>query len=253
MDLYTARDMDNIGESAERNRAFSKKFSRETLIRSLIHSEVLTPLLLDVGAHKGESVRFLRALFPNAVIHSFEPMPASFATLETLSDTQTHVHNVALGDTDGTIDFFVNKISHTNSIFKVNEESRDSLFFAERRRTGTPIENGTFNERLRVSSARLATFCEEHDIDHIDLLKIDVQGAERKVLEGAMTLLPQIDNIILEIMLFDYYEHRSSFLEIESILQPAGFGLFSISDISQNPMNGRTDWVEAIYRRVARK
>jgi hypothetical protein len=36
-------------------------------------------------------------------------------------------------------------------------------------------------------------------------------------------------------------------LDIEKILLPAGFELYSISHISQNPMNGRTDWLDVIY------
>jgi FkbM family methyltransferase len=242
--------MENVGEAGARNREFANKFSRVALIQSLIDAHTTHPVVLDVGAHKGESARFLRAQFPTALIHSFEPLPASFAQLQALDDPQLRAHNLALSDTDGTIEFFENKISHTNSMFRVNESSRDSLFLEERRRTGLPVEGGTFNTPRQVQSMRLATFCEREKIEHIDLLKLDVQGAERKVLDGADAYLQRIDSIILEIMFFDYYEQQSSFLEIESVLQPAGLRLFSISEISNNPMNGRTDWVEAIYRRT---
>jgi FkbM family methyltransferase len=241
--------MENVGESGARNREFADKFSRVALIKGLIDPRVSRPVILDVGAHKGESARFLRAQFPTALIHSFEPLPSSFAQLRELGDPQLRAHNLALSDADGTIEFFENKISHTNSIFRVNEDSRDSLFFAEQRRSGQPVGSGTFNVPRQVRSMRLASFCEQEKIEHIDLLKLDVQGAERKVLDGAAAYLQQIDSVVLEIMFFDYYEHQGSFLEMESVLQPAGFRLFSISEISNNPMNGRTDWVEAIYRR----
>jgi len=241
--------MEDVGQSGARNRDFAQRFSRAALIRGLIDPRVPHPMVFDVGPHKGESVRFLRDLFPGAMIHSFEPLLASFTELSKLGDSRARAHNVALSDVDGSIEFFENAISHTNSMFRVNEKSRDSIFISERRRAGTSIPPGTFNEPLRVPSQRLQTFCEEHKIDHIDLLKIDVQGAERKVLDGAGPLLQRVDNVVLEIMFFDYYEHQGSFLEIESVLHPVGLRLFSISDISNNPMNGRTDWIEAIYRR----
>ena len=51
--------------------------------------------------------------------------------------------------------------------------------------------------------------------------------------------------ITLEINLFDFYDKKSSFLEIETLLP--NFELFSIIRTSQNPKNFRTDWCEAIY------
>lgn len=242
--------MEEVGESALRNREFRNNFSRESLIKSLVDQRVPAPILLDVGAHKGESVRFLRRLIPSAQIHSFEPSTSSFAELRTLADNTTHCHNVALSDVDGTVEFFANTISHTNSMFRVNENSRDSLYFEQQRRTGAPTPQGAFNVSTQVRSVRLSTFCREHALNHIHLLKIDVQGAESKVLTGAAEALLFTDCIILEIMFFDYYEHQGSFSEIEAVIRPFGFRLFSISDISYNPMNGRTDWVEAIYRRA---
>jgi hypothetical protein len=51
----------------------------------------------------------------------------------------------------------------------------------------------------------------------------------------------------MEINFFDYYEHQTSFMDVEQILLPLGFQMFSISEISNNPMNGRTDWAEVVY------
>jgi len=230
-------DVENVGDSGKRNREFQSSFTRERLIHDLLPADRQQPLLLDIGGHMGESVRFLRRLFPTAVIHSFEPSPGAFAELRLLEDQRTHCHNVAVTDLDGTIDFYGNAISHTNSVYRVNTNSQDS----------------PFNQPMQARSVRLASFCAQHGIGHVDLLKLDVQGAERRVLDGAEQLLQATDNIVLEIMFFDYYEHQSSFLEIESVLYPAGFRLFSISDISNNPMNGRTDWVEVIYRRTPQR
>jgi FkbM family methyltransferase len=241
--------MDNVGQSGARNREFDEKFTRELLIRSLIPKDTAQPVVLDIGGHKGESIGFLRKVFPAALIHSFEPAPEAFAELRLLENERTHCHNVAVTDVDGPIVFYGNAVSHTNSVFRVNTDSRDSLFFTKQRGAGHAVPEQMFNRRIEVSSVRLASFCKRHAIQHVDLMKLDVQGAERKVLDGAEGLLQATDNIVLEIMLFDYYEHQSSFLEIESALHPAGFRLFSISDISNNPMNGRTDWVEAVYRR----
>jgi len=54
----------------------------------------------------------------------------------------------------------------------------------------------------------------------------------------------------VEVSFYDYYKNSTSFMDLEKYLIPAGFELFSILDISRNPMNGRTDWAEVLYRRI---
>ena len=48
-------------------------------------------------------------------------------------------------------------------------------------------------------------------------------------------------------MLYDLYEKKLSFFEIEKILRDYKFELYDILHISKNPKNFRTDWVDAVY------
>ena len=91
-----------------------------------------------------------------------------------------------------------------------------------------------------------ATTINNMSINNVDLLKIDVQGAEKKVLEGAKKVLSFTNSILVEVCLFDYYENVSSIKLIEELI-PNNFQLYSILEISNNPMNGRTDWIELLY------
>ena len=77
------------------------------------------------------------------------------------------------------------------------------------------------------------------------MIKVDVQGSEAEVLIGGFNTLKITKLITLEINLFDFYDKKSSFLEIETLLP--NFELFSIIRLSQNPKNFRTDWCEVIY------
>jgi len=70
------------------------------------------------------------------------------------------------------------------------------------------------------------------------------------LLGGAGCALQKVNAIIIEISFYDYYEKSTSFIDVERYLKPAGFELFSILDISRNPMNGRTDWAEVLYKMV---
>jgi FkbM family methyltransferase len=245
--------MKNVGESESRNQDFAKSFSRTRLIQGLIDAGETAPTIFDVGAHEGQSIQFLRGLFPASRIHSFEPDPASFERLTKWADERTRCHNLALSDASGQAVFYRNNISHTNSLYRINMGSEDSIYLNKVRNREVELDSSRFNQECQVHVQRLDEFCGQHHIDRIALLKIDVQGAEARVLAGAGGILPRIDNVILEVSFYDYYEHQSSFLEIEQLLVPAGLRLFSISEISNNPMNGRTDWAEVIYRRRARQ
>lgn len=237
--------MENVGQSKSRNKEFQEKFSRDGLLRHVVNTD--KPVIFDVGAHHGESVVYLKALFPNASIHSFEPDPDSFDLLSSSVIDGVSYFNLALSDEDGVASFYRNKISHTNSLLKVNLNSRDSIGIAN-----ATVKNDTqyfegFNEEVKVAVTRLDTFTKQHSIGQIDLLKIDVQGAECRVLAGGSETLKNTNVLVLEISFFDYYEHQTTFMDVEKILSPLGFRLFSISEISNNPMNGRTDCAEVVY------
>ena len=131
--------------------------------------------------------------------------------------------NLALSDVDGTASFYRNKISHTNSLLKVNLKSRDSIGVAKAIEKNDAQYFERFNAEVQVTTAQLDSFSSQRSIDQIDVLKIDVQGAECRVLEGGAEVLKRTKVIILEISFFDYYESRSSFFDVERILLPQGF------------------------------
>jgi FkbM family methyltransferase len=237
--------MENVGQSKNRNEEFQEKFNRERLLKHIINMS--EPVIFDVGAHRGESVAFMKKLFPLASIYSFEPDPDSFDVLSSKPIEGASFFNLAFSDADGTASFYRNKISHTNSLLKVNLHSKDSIAISK-----SVIENDKeyltgLNNEVKVATAQLDTFIRQHAIEKIDLLKIDVQGAECCVLSGGQAALQKTSVVVLEINFFDYYERQTSFLDVEKILVPLGFRMFSISELSNNPMNGRTDWAEVVY------
>lgn len=237
--------MENVGQSKSRNKEFQERFSREGLIMHVVKAD--KPVIFDVGAHHGESVAYLKTLFPNSSIHSFEPDPDSFDVLSASVIEGVSYFNLALSDVDGMASFYRNNISHMNSLFKVNLSSRDSIGAAKAAAGNDTQYFDGFNEEVKIAAVRLDSFAKEHSINRIDLLKIDVQGAECRVLTGGSETLRKTRVIVMEISFYDYYEHQTTFLDVEQILSPLGFRLFSISEISNNPMNGRTDWAEVVY------
>lgn len=126
--------------------------------------------LFDVGANLGQTARRFARAFPAADIYSFEPVPQTFALLRegTAEISRVRVFDCALGDEPGKATIHLAASSVSNSLFRSGVA------------TGQTVE---------VTVDTLDAFAKSHGVNRIDLLKIDVEGAELKVLRGGRQLL----------------------------------------------------------------
>jgi len=70
----------------------------------------------------------------------------------------------------------------------------------------------------------------EQGIKHIDLIKIDVEGVEKEVLEGGInTLRDKIDNVFVEISPLRKSPDSSDYLEVFKMLHNCGFAFIDVS------------------------
>lgn len=147
--------------------------------------------------------------------------------------------NQAVGDQSGVVQFFKQDISHLGGLLPINKRSEDSLGYAEK----------ALNQSISVQAITLDQFFIENRLQHIDLLKIDVQGFETAVLNGAKKVLQKTSCCTVEVSFYDFYENSSSLLLVEQAMHNAGMILWDISKVSKNPKNLRTDWAELVYVR----
>tara|TARA_B100000315_G_C14558055_1_gene579160 strand:+ start:1217 stop:1936 length:720 start_codon:yes stop_codon:yes gene_type:complete len=222
------------GETDIRTNEYSKKYSDELFFRKMIDKD--EPLILDIGAHVGESVEFFKHVFPKCKIHSFEPFLESYKELCKLQYSEFIPINKAVSSKSGEKELFVYNIPHLNSLNRINIDSKDSIHYAKE----------VTEKKVQVKTITLDDYIDENNINKIDIIKIDVQGSEADVLIGGRSKCLKVTKLVtLEISLFDFYEKKSSFSTIESLLP--GYDLYSIIRLSQNPMNFRTDWCETVY------
>lgn len=229
-----------IGESNLRNYSFESAYSRGRIISETV-GVATCKTIVDVGAFNGETSLWFEGLFPEATIWAIEPFPESYRKLVESAGPRTNCKNFAAASSDGSVDLFVNAIPHTNSLYPVNASSRDSIDASHGGRSGELVESVSISPKITVKSKRVDTFALEEGIKWIDLLKVDVQGAEVEVLRGSQGVLACTGAILIEVSLYDYYADSSSIGQIEELTSPHGFSLWSITDVSNNPMNGRTD------------
>jgi len=211
--------------------------------------------IFDIGANTGQSVRQYKSVFPRSKIHSFEPLHEPYQQLQKTGAEYSDVicNQMAVANEVGSRDFYKNtKYSPSSGFLKVNTNSqtvKNKIHPKDRL-----DEVDTFSKET-VSMVTLDEYTKSKGIPKIDILKIDTQGFEKEVFEGAKRLLEEgqqsadkgISFILTEIIFDDIYERPSSFLTVEQALLPHGFSLYDISHIYKDLKRGRTHWVDAIY------
>jgi FkbM family methyltransferase len=133
-------------------------------------------MVFDVGASTGEWARFAVDAIPNARIHSFEVIPTTFEKLRIAASQLPGVstHNLGLGEAEGTLEFSVAK-------------GRDDLTSGVAGVHGVMHKFEFVNMTCPITTGDL--FCAAREIEHIDLLKIDVEGMEPQVIRGFAGML----------------------------------------------------------------
>lgn len=237
----------------QRTDEYLEKFGRREVLQLLIKNN--QPVIFDVGANNGSSLGEFKSLWPDATMHCFEPQEECWAELDEqakqYSPGSVTVNKVGAGavESEG-LTFYTHDITTGQSGFnRINTNSRDSIRIKELGDSDEVLAEyrESLNHERTVPLVKLDNYIARNQIEKVDLLKIDTQGYEPEVLSGLGSKLSEVDVVITELMFYDFYERSLSFSDIEKYLLPAGFGLYDISHISKNPMNGRTDWVDVIY------
>ncbi|WP_258072100.1 FkbM family methyltransferase [Xanthomonas arboricola] len=146
---------------------------------------------------------------------------------------------VALGEKEEVGHYYRQSISHLGGLLPINTVSTDSLGYARQ----------ATNEEIVISKTTLDNACATLGIALVHIPKIDVQGFERQVLEGATGILQHTECAVIEIGLYDFYGKTTSFVDVVNLMQAAGFSLWDIAKLSKNPKSLRTDWIEVVYRK----
>ena len=162
------------------------KYSKANLSSRTLLLRLLSPdshiIIFDVGAHRGQSAKRFRKLFKNAKIFSFEPFPAAFNKLKLLKIDNFRAFNFGFSDRTEMRNFCVNKGSQTNSLLPLTKSAK-----------AVWGGNDALSEVARITCEfrKVDEFCKLNSICNIDFLKIDVQGTEFEVLQGAHDLLQE--------------------------------------------------------------
>lgn len=186
--------------------------------------------IIDVGASDGGYAKKIRAIFPQAKIYSFEAIHESYQLLSKKfsNDPNFKAFNICLNHYNGNCDFFINEYKGSSSLFHMSKLHKDAYPFTQKYYV------------IKTECKRLDTFIEEHNLNFEDniLLKLDVQGAEWNVLEGAEKILQRVKVVFMEVSFNTLYDNSILFTETIIRMKQLGFKVAGIENISQSLIDG---------------
>ena len=165
-------------------------------------------IFFDVGAHMGLYTDLVNKIYPNCKSFLFEPQSTIFNKVKEKysSNNNVQVFNKAISDTEKKQNLYLNMHDLTSTLSTFDEQSSYLNFKAKL--YGTDIKNMSYGTEL-VQTITLDKFMSEHNVDKIDLIKIDTEGHEFNVLKGLKNQIENVENILIE------FHHRDLFLDYD--------------------------------------
>jgi FkbM family methyltransferase len=217
--------------------------TRETFKRRFVHALLQHDIdcVLDIGANVGQfAVELRRAEFAGRII-SLEPLLSAYRQLERASagDPGWTAQRAAVAAEPGTITMNV----------AANSVSSSALPMLGRHAQAAPVSRYVGTEE--VAATTVDELVKEHGITpERTLLKVDVQGFERPVLDGAATTLDRFAAVRSEMSLVPLYEGQALFPQLLAELSARGFELWQLEPGFVEPSSGRLLQLDGVFFRV---
>ncbi len=196
--------------------------------------------ILDVGANTGQYAQELRKIKFEGEIISFEPISSVFEVLKKnlKKDPKSSVKNFALGDKNETKTINIAKNFASSSFF-----TRTKYFEEIATQTEYISEEKV---EIKVLDTIFDSICKPEDVV---FLKLDTQGYEKNILNGATESLKKVKGIQIELALKPTYNEQPNFKEIFKIIEEAGFTLYSIEEGFEDENSGQLLEIDAVFFR----
>jgi FkbM family methyltransferase len=189
------------------------------------HRSVLKGLsfdfIVDVGANRGQFALISRKIFPQAEIHSFEPLeePAKIFKRVFGKDSKVTLHTCAIGREKTTATIHITKDDDSSSLLPITK-TQSSMF-----------PGATEKEARQVTVLPLSQALGTIPIPLASLLKIDVQGFELEVLQGSEDILNKFSYLYIECSFIELYAGQALAHQIIAWLEHRNFVLRDICNL----------------------
>jgi FkbM family methyltransferase len=194
--------------------------------------------VIDVGANIGQYGSELRNIGFKGQIISFEPTSEAFSKLKkiALKDNLWNVYNFSLGERDG------------NSTINISKNSVSSSILNDLPQLTVSAPEATFLTKETIIIKKLDTLFNNLNLKGKNIyLKIDTQGYEKMVLEGAKESLPYIKGLQIEMALIPSYDGSLTFDQMSEYLKSLNFKLTTIESGHYDKKTGKLLEVDGVF------
>jgi FkbM family methyltransferase len=189
--------------------------------------------LVDVGANHGNWTRTALRYFPDLEVAMVEPQDWLRADIEGLLQVNPRIRWVTAGasDQEGLLRLTVRERDDSSNFLLSAEEAARQGF-----------------RQLEVRVTTVSKLVAELNLPVPDIIKIDAEGLDLKVLEGCGTLLGSTDLFFVEASLLPKAKDNA-FVEIVSYMKRSGYALFDVTDLNRSPNCGALCLMELAFVR----
>lgn len=201
--------------------------------------------IFDVGANVGDVTLYMLDVFPRATIYAFEPCSSSYERLSQRIAESPHrdrvkLFNLGFYDEEGRRMLHLTSHHGANSLVDVTPGYHE----ANPQVTECAAEE--------VALVRLDDFIAEQGVDHVDLMKIDVEGVETEVIAGGLETMKSIVDIVLcEVSFVRHPRPQGEFIRLFELMNECGFAPAEVYDVWQSEAG--TPWrlgqLDCVFRR----
>jgi FkbM family methyltransferase len=195
--------------SAEYKGIFYDEHTILNLVKTFLPDD---PYILEAGAHHGEDTIKISATWPKAKIFAFEPLKTSFRKLHDATANLLNVqcYQYALSNINGKADFHICITGDgASSLLKPNSILDKWMIFTK--------------QVIKVDTIILDHWAEINNVNKIDFMWLDMEGAELMVLKASPEILSKVKVIYTEVNYQEFREGNCFYKDINDYLLSQGF------------------------------
>lgn len=194
---------------------------------NFIDSEIKN--IIEIGSLDGKDSLLFKSNFPNSNVYCIEGLPENFNTYLKDLVNITPI-KIVVSDYDGEIVFHKKNINGIHSILNRGDEY------------------GT--NTLVLECMTMETICKKYNIDTLDMLKIDVEGASYQVLKGMGNMLTTIKIMHIETESYPFFKDQILHNEIVNYLESNGFSMIDMTSVNISGGNQHDSvWINNKYKK----
>jgi len=159
-----------------------------------ILAELQPKCVFDVGANIGDWCKLISELCPSCTVHAFEIVPSTYETLmENTKDLRNVVlNNVGLSDEEGVVRICMGHDSSTATACRIE---------------GMRFHDDFYKQEFQCKTRKASGYLEDKAIENVDVLKVDVEGMDLRVIKGFGDRIENVRAVQFEYGVFNIASH----------------------------------------------